>query len=124
MPKNPKVDEWFRKSDNPLKTAMQRVRAIILAASPKMTEEIKWSAPTFMYKGNMASFNPRAKQHVHLMFHAGAKIPDTTGLLEGDAAEVRVARFHDAADVEKKKAALSKVVRAWVKLRDQASQGG
>jgi hypothetical protein len=122
MPKNAKVDEWFRKYDNPQKEAMQQVREIILAASPKITEEIKWSAPTFAYKGNLASFSPRAKQFVHLMFHTGATIPDTTGLLEGEAAQVRVARFYDQADVKRKKSALTKVVRAWVKLRDQADK--
>jgi hypothetical protein len=119
---NPQVDQWFDGYENPHKQAMLRVREIILAASPKISEEIKWKTPTFAYKGNLASFNPRAKKHVHLMFHNGASIPDTSGLLEGDTAQARVARFYDLADVTKKKAALTRVVKAWIKLRDAAEK--
>ena len=48
-----------------------------------MIEMIKWKLPTFMYEGNMASFNPRTKSHVSLMFHTGASIPGDHPRLEG-----------------------------------------
>lgn len=118
MPINPTVDGWFKKKGHPLTAEMQRVREIILAASPKIEEDIKWSAPTFMYKGNIASFFPNAKKQVSLLFREGAKIPDRSGLLEGDARLARTARFADLKDVEKKKAALTAVVKAWIKLKD------
>jgi len=54
------VDRWFAGYDNPHKDAMLRVRSIILEDG-RITETIKWSAPTFTYRGNMASFNPRSK---------------------------------------------------------------
>ena len=57
-----------------------------------MEEDIKWGAPTFMYKGNLATFNPRAKKFVNLTFHTGAEIEDPEGVLEGDAKEARVLR--------------------------------
>lgn len=118
MPKNPKVDDWFKKKGSPLTVEMQRVREIMLAASPKVAEDIKWSAPTFMYKGNIASFFPNAKKQVSLLFHEGATIPDKSGLLEGDGRLARTARFADLKDVEKKKAALTAVVKAWIELKD------
>jgi hypothetical protein len=32
-------------------------------------------SPTFVYEGNLASFNPCAKRGVSLLFHTGASIP-------------------------------------------------
>ena len=120
MNKTQKVTDFIDQLNNPLKAEIQAVRDIILGASEKITEDIKWSAPSFAYKDNMATFNPRAKKFVNLTFHKGALIQDETGLLEGDKPEARVARFNDMEDVEKKKADLESVVRKWVELMDKS----
>lgn len=119
MNKTEKVTEFIAQLDNPLKNEIDAVREIILAASDKITEDIKWGAPSFIYKGNMATFNPRAKKFVNLTFHTGAYIADDTGLLEGDKKEARVARFNDMADVKAKKRNLESVVQNWIKLKDE-----
>jgi uncharacterized protein YdhG (YjbR/CyaY superfamily) len=54
---------------------VMRIRDIVLGADPRIEETIKWQAPTFTYKGNLASFYPKSKEHASLMFHVGAKIP-------------------------------------------------
>ena len=113
-----KVDDFIRKKNNPLTAEIQRVREIILEANDKVEEDIKWSAPTFMYKGNIASFYMNSKQHVSLMFHYGASIPDKSGFLEGDGKIARVAKFNDMKDIEKKKKALQSIINAWIKLKD------
>jgi hypothetical protein len=69
--KNPQVDELLRKKKNPMTAEIERVREIILETSDKIEETVKWSGPTFMYKGNIASFYMNTKQHVSLMFHSG-----------------------------------------------------
>ena len=113
MGKSAEVDAWFAGYENPMKDVMQRAREIILAADPRMDECIKWKSPTFTYQGNLASFNPRSKAHVSLLFHTGAQIPGTHRGLEGGADTARYMQFKDAADVEKQKGALEAVVRAW-----------
>ena len=80
--RNPDVDAWFAAYVNPRKDLVQAVRDVILDADARMSEAIKWKAPTFMYKGNLASFYPKSTKHVSLMFHTGASLPDPTGLLE------------------------------------------
>jgi hypothetical protein len=52
---------------------MQEVRILALGADPRITEAIKWSTPTFSYKGNIFSFTP-ANKFVSLLFHTGAQI--------------------------------------------------
>jgi len=120
MNTNPKVDEYLAKKEHPLKAEIERVRSIILQSDPKVEETIKWSSPTFMYKGNIASFFMNAKKHVSLMFHKGASIDDPSGLLQGDGKEGRSAKFKDLADIEAKKEALEAVIREWIRMQDEA----
>ena len=41
------------------KDVVLRMRDIVLDADPRLDECIKWQAPTFTYKGNLASFYPK-----------------------------------------------------------------
>jgi hypothetical protein len=116
--RNPDVDAWFTRYDNPRKDLVQAVRTALLDADARVTEVIKWQAPTFVYKGNIASFFPKAKKHVTLMFHQGAELPDPTGILEGDGDTARSVKIVDAEDLDAKRAALTKVVQAWIAARD------
>ena len=84
----------------------------------RIEETIKWSSPTFMYKGNIASFFLNAKKIVSLMFHKGATIKDNCGLLEGEGKEGRVARFYDLEDIDQKRDALQEVIREWIRMQD------
>jgi hypothetical protein len=43
---------------------MLLVRSYILETDPRVDETIEWQTPTFTYEGNIASFNPRSKDHV------------------------------------------------------------
>jgi hypothetical protein len=117
MNRNPEVDAWFAAYDHPMHDAMQRVREIILS-DERMAETIKWKSPTFMYKGNMASFNPRTKAHVSLMFHTGASIPGNHPRLEGGGETARYIKFTDLDNVAAAEAALLAVVDAWCTNRD------
>lgn len=112
--KNPDVDAWFANYENPQRELVAKVREFILSIDPRVTEAIKWQAPTFIYKGNIASFFPKSKKNVSLMFHQGASILDERGLLEGEGEVSRVARFFDDADFVAKKPALEAVIRRWI----------
>jgi len=119
--RNPKVDALLKAKKSPMTAEIERVRRIILEASDKVEEEVKWSAATFIYKGNIASFYMNTKQHVSLMFHTGASIPDKYGLLEGTGNVARVAKFADMKDIEKKKKALQSVINEWIKMKDKSN---
>jgi hypothetical protein len=116
--KNAEVDTYLKAKAHPMTHEINRVREIILHVHPDISETIKWSSPTFIYKGNMASYFMNAKKHVSLMFHKGALIQDETGLLEGDGKEGRVAKFSSLQDIEARKSDLESVVRAWIVLQD------
>ncbi len=119
MAKNPEVDTFLKQKAHPMTEEINAVRRIILETDERIEETIKWSSPTFTYKGNIASFFMNAKKFVSLMFHKGALIDDDTGLLQGDGKEARVARFEDAADIEKKKDDLQVLIRKWIEMRNE-----
>jgi hypothetical protein len=52
------------------------------------------------------------------MFHQGASIDDPHGLLEGDGATSRSAKFTDAADLAAKRVALQAVIAGWISARE------
>ncbi len=116
MPTSPEVDAWFDDYEHPAKDAMLRIREIILA-DERMTETIKWKSPTFMHEGNMASFNPRTKAHVSLMFHTGASIPGDHPRLQGTGETARYMKFADLAEVTAAADELRAVTTAWCESR-------
>ena len=117
MPKRKEVDDWFASYDNPLKPAMQRVREIILAADPRMDECIKWKTPTFTYEGNLASFNPRSKKAVSLLFHTGASIPGSHPRRIGGGDTARYMNLADVAEANAAQKDLEKIVKSWIASR-------
>lgn len=117
MNKNPEVDKFFHHLDHPLKTEILKVREIILGTHPEITEAIKWKSPTFMYKGNIASFFMNAKNHVSLMFHKGALLKNAAGLLTGDGKEARTAKFANLKEIISQKEKLESVVKEWIEFK-------
>jgi hypothetical protein len=117
--KTEEVDAFMGKLDHPVKAEVQALRDIIKNVSGDITEQIKWAAPSFSYKGYLATFNLWAKQHVHLVFHNGAILSNESGLLQGDYPDRRMAYFTSMADVEAKRKALEDAVSEWVRLKDQ-----
>ena len=112
------LDAWMATYDNPMKPVVEAARQVILAADPRMSETIKWKSPTFVYKGNMASFFPRAKAHASLMFHTGASIEGDFPSLEGGEAVSRFMKFASLDDLRAKTPELERLVRAWCDQRD------
>ena len=117
MSRSPEVDDWFADYEHPAKDAMLLVRDLILG-DDRIAETIKWKSPTFMYKGNMASFNPRTKAHVSLMFHTGASIPGDHERLHGGGETARYMRFDDVTDARDAASDIQAVVTAWCASRD------
>lgn len=115
------VDAYMRDVDHPFKAELEAVRQIILTASSKISERIKWNAPSFYYKEDLGAFNPRATEYAHLilLFPGGAGMDDNSGLLEGNHKDRREAKFHSLNDVKAKKPVLEKLVKNWIALRDK-----
>src|SRR5690242_9166816 len=89
------VDEYMDKLDHPLKAEVQAIREIILGVDSNIIEQVKWNAPSFRHKDYIATFNLRATQHVHLIFHNPAIASIHSEILEGDYPDRRMTYFSD-----------------------------
>ena len=118
MNRNPDVDDWLEAYENPMKPVVAAMRELALSCDPRITEAIKWQAPTFAYKGNIASFFPKAKKHASLMFHKGAEIPGAFPNLTGDGKEARTFKVSGLDDLEAKAEELKSIFVAWCDMRD------
>jgi hypothetical protein len=125
MTNTAQVEAYLADLDHPHKAALVALRAIILGASDKIAERIKWKVPSFYYKDNpkhdLAAFHPRTTEAAHLVlvFPLGL-VPDPAGLLEGDWPDRRMAKFRSLAAVQANQTALAAIVNAWVQLEEHA----
>jgi hypothetical protein len=121
------VNAYIQKLDEPTASIVETLRQIILSTHPEIGEEIKWNAPSFYYTGEMKPFNPKEyKRHIIVMnlhnrilmvLSSGAKVNDTSGLLEGDYTDGRrLIKITSMDDVKKKETALRKVIQNWLSL--------
>ena len=113
------VGDWMARYDNPMKPVVAEMRRLILDADNRIEETIKWQAPTFTYKGNMASFFPRAKKHASLMFHKGAVFEGDFPNLEGGGKEARSFKVADLKELKNKAEELQSICIAWCDQQDR-----
>lgn len=114
-----KVNEFMNQLDHPLKAEMEAVRANLLNANSKISERIKWNAPSFYYREDIATFNPRAKQHVHIVFHYAPIVNIKSDLLTGDYKDRRMVYLRTMSEVESNKAALEKIMNELIDIIDK-----
>lgn len=122
------VTAHIAKLDPDVRSTVEIIRQIILSIDKEIGERIKWNNPSFYYTGEMKPFDPKEykreiavfnlfKGRIMLVFPGGAKVKDTSGLLEGDYKDGRrIITFKDMADVKSKEKALRKVISQWLKL--------
>jgi len=124
-----KVDAYIAKLKHPLAPVVKKLRRMILSVDGEIGEEIKWNAPTFFYAGPMKPSNPKEyrryivvfnlfrKDCIRLVFPSGARVKDSSGLLEGDYADGRrLAMFYSVEDAVSKEKALRGVISKWLEL--------
>ncbi len=117
--KNEEVENWFEKYEHPNKDAMLYVRDIILQTDERIKESIKWKSPTYSFMGNIASFNPRTKKHVSLMFHTGASILGNFSSLEGSGKVARYLKINSMEQANLLREEIENIVKAWILMKGE-----
>ena len=115
------VERFMEGLDHPLKDEVERLRSAILNSNDRITEHIKWKAPSFCYAGeDRVTFRLYPEDRVQLVFHRGAKVKgdaadfafeDDTGLLRWVADDRAVVALRDA---EARQRDLVELVNRWV----------
>jgi len=114
------VNAFLGKLDHPFKAEVEMIREIIRNVNQEITEQIKWNAPSFSYKGEyLVTFNLRERKRIHLVFHNPMISKVKSPLLEGDYDHRRMAYFAGEKDIQEKKAALEEALKDLIRLQKQ-----
>jgi hypothetical protein len=114
--RDPRVDAYIAKAPAFAQPILKRVRSAVHAGCPEVVETIKWSVPSFEYKGpfcGMASF----KKHAMFGFRKYKLLQDVLPKGEHQAFG-RFGRLESIDDVPSQ-AALVKIIRVAKKLNDE-----
>ena len=65
---NNEVNTYLDNLEHPLKEEVLQLRDYIKTAFPTLTEIIKWNAPSYYYKEDMAAFNLSQQNFLQLIF--------------------------------------------------------
>jgi uncharacterized protein YdhG (YjbR/CyaY superfamily) len=113
------VRDWINKLDAAAKKEIEVVQKIIKASSSKLSERIKWNAPSYYYKEDILTFGPYKTHKLLLVFHHPAVVKIKSNLLEGNYKDRRLVYFKDKAEAEKNKAELSRIIKEIIKTIDK-----
>ena len=96
------------------------LRELILAATPGLSERIKWNAPSFGRPDDCITMRLQPGDRLELIFHRGARpnaepmaFADETGLLDFVAADRAVLRI-EAGRLETHGAQIAGLVTRWI----------
>ena len=110
------VNDWMSKLEHPLKAEIDAVRKIIKDSNKEIHERIKWNAPSYYSTADIVTFNHRAKEHVHLIFHHPTIVKIKSVLLEGDYKDRRMLYLPDMKAVKANKKELQRIINESVQL--------
>ena len=118
------VQSFIAALDHPLKQEIAALRQVLLGMDPKISEEIKWNAPSFRTSEHFATMHLRAKDSFQLILHLGAKakrsvppgaIADPHDLLNWLGPDRASVKFATREDLAQKSEPLAAIVREWIK---------
>jgi len=103
------VAQYMTALEHPMKAEIEALRAIIREANPKISERIKWNAPSYYYREDIVTFGPpgRRSDEVMLVIHHPAVVSLASAILEGNYKDRRLITFKSMAAVEQHRETLS-----------------
>ncbi|HEY6503542.1 MAG TPA: DUF1801 domain-containing protein [Chitinophagaceae bacterium] len=113
------VTAYMNNLKHPLKPETEAVRAIIKNSNKKLSERIKWNAPSYHYKEDIVTFGPYKNNKLLLVFHHPAIVKIKSGLLEGEYKDRRLAYFDSMKAIRDNKKELERIMNELVKAIDK-----
>ncbi len=120
------IDAFLAALEHPRKAEIVALRALIVGVDPRISDGIKWNAPSFRTTEYFATMHLREKTGLGLILHLGAKkravgapspvIDDPERLLKWLAPDRAMLVVRDAADLAVKRDGISAILRSWIEV--------
>jgi len=121
---DPEVDEFMERLEHPDREGIDLLRNRILESDDRITERVKWNAPSFCFEGeDRVTFRLKPGNRFQLIFHRGANVrdeadrftfDDETGLIEWAAPDRGVLGIEDSADAIERQSEIVALVNRWM----------
>ncbi len=96
------VDEYISKLPWQQQEIASAVRKLVLGASPRLEETVKWGKPWFCCSDETICYIAAQKDYVNFGFARGSELPDPEELLEGTGKGMRHIKLKTMKDVRRK----------------------
>ena len=112
------------RSSASLKETIQDLRLLILASDPRVSEQIKWNAPSFLIEDHFATFKLYPPNAIQLVLHTGAKVKnqpktfvvdDPHNLLQWVTGDRCVLILKSAEHARQMREAVASIVKQWIR---------
>ena len=124
-PSGQEVIEFLDVLEHPMKREIEVLRKIILNSNTKLTEHIKWNAPSFCIENeDRVTMKLHPAKNIQLIFHRGAKvkaqpkeqlISGYSSFLKWPANDRAVATFANMDEIKLNEKVLSEIINEWIK---------
>ena len=116
MKTDPRIDAYIDRQADFAKPILRHLRETVHAACPDCEETLKWSSPTFMYRGEMLAGMAAFKQHATFGFWRGSLVVG-----EGDQQMSGMGQFGRLTSIDDlpKRDALEALVKKAMKLTEE-----
>ncbi|MES2646418.1 MAG: DUF1801 domain-containing protein [Bacteroidota bacterium] len=114
--KTEEVDLFMRNLVHPLKDEIEAVRSIIKNANDNIKEQVKWNAPSFFFREDLVTFNPRLQTAVHLVFHHPNIVKIQSPLLEGNYKDRRMMYLENMEKIKTNKIGIETIINSLVQM--------
>lgn len=113
------VDDYMSSLDYPLKAEVEALRTIIKNVDSRLTERIKWNAPSYFIQDDLLTFNLHLTKQIRLVLHHPTIVKIQSGLLEGNYADRRLMYFSSMEEITAKKAELERILKEYINQANQ-----
>ena len=117
------VDAFMKQLDHPFKAEIERLREAIQGLDPRITEEVKWNAPSFKIDDHFATFKLYPPRNLQLVLHTGARpktlqraftLDDPHHLLKWPAIDRCVVTLKSPEQAAELRDVVVELVRSWI----------
>lgn len=116
------VEVFLSTLKHPFKDVAYEIRDIALDCLDGVTEQIKWKAPSFVYRGeDRITFNFSNQDSLRIVIHRGVKVKDatkfkfddTSGLIEWRSKDRGLIEFSSPKEARQKLGKLRTIFKKW-----------
>lgn len=118
------VEEYLTELDHPLASEVRELRDAILALDDRITEHIKWKAPSFVVAGeDRVTFTLRPGKGLDVILHRGVAVradtaafrfDDDTGIVRWATPDRGIVSLPDSAAIDTHRETLLALIRRWI----------